>query len=62
MLLPISLYALPGTVLSGMVTAVALLPNLSRGDVVYTVTIDLPETADLPLRWGMTAFVDIATR
>lgn len=53
--------ALPDVELAGLVTAVALLPNLSRGDVVYTVTIDLLETAELPLRWGMTAFVDIGT-
>lgn len=51
--------ALPDLDLGGVVTAVSLLPNLSRGDVVYRVTIDLAETADLPLRWGMTAFVDI---
>ncbi len=54
--------ALPDVELGGVVTAVALVPNLSRGDVVYTVTIDLLETADLPLRWGMTAFVDIASQ
>ncbi len=55
--------ALPDLDLTGVVTAVALVPDVSRGDVVYTVTIDLAETetADLPLRWGMTAFVDIAT-
>ena len=52
--------ALPDVELEGVVTAVALLPTLARGDVVYTVTIDLAETADFPLRWGMTAFVDIA--
>ena len=54
--------ALPGADLVGVVTAVALLPTLARGDVAYTVTIDLAETADLPLRWGMTAFVDIETQ
>lgn len=54
--------ALPDAELEGVVTAVALVPNLARGDVVYTVTIDLMETGDLPLRWGMTAFVDIATQ
>lgn len=54
--------ALPDVELEGVVTAVALLPTLARGDVAYTVTIDLLETADLPLRWGMTAFVDIASR
>ncbi|MAU00809.1 MAG: hypothetical protein CL608_26995 [Anaerolineaceae bacterium] len=54
--------ALPDAELAGVVTAVALVPNAARGDVVYTVTVDLPETADLPLRWGMTAFVDIAAK
>ncbi|MCA9942537.1 MAG: biotin/lipoyl-binding protein [Anaerolineales bacterium] len=53
--------ALPDAELDGVVTAVALLPSVARGDVVYTVTIDLADTDDLPLRWGMTAFVDIAT-
>jgi multidrug resistance efflux pump len=53
--------ALPDAELDGVVTAVALVPSVARGDVVYTVTINLAETADLPLRWGMTAFVDIAT-
>lgn len=56
--------ALSDTVLAGVVTAVSLVPSVDRGDVVYAVTIDLEETetADLPLRWGMTAFVDIETR
>jgi hypothetical protein len=54
--------AVPDAALDGVVTAVALLPSLASGDVVYTVTIDLMETADLPLRWGMTAFVDIAAK
>ena len=52
--------ALPDVELSGVVTAVAIVPNVARGDVVYTVTIDLQDTDDLPLRWGMTTFVDIA--
>ncbi|VAW42899.1 hypothetical protein MNBD_CHLOROFLEXI01-2199 [hydrothermal vent metagenome] len=51
--------AAPDVELVGTVTAVALLPSVARGDVVYVVTIDLLETAALPLRWGMTAFVDI---
>jgi multidrug resistance efflux pump len=53
--------ALPDVELTGVVTAVALVPDMARGDVVYPVTIDLAQTAGLPLRWGMTAFVDIAT-
>lgn len=51
--------ALPGETVSGVVTKVALLAGISRGDVVYEVTIDLDAAPDLPLRWGMTAVVDI---
>lgn len=58
-LVSVSLDAAPDVELVGTVTAVALLPSVSRGDVVYKVTIDLLETAGLSLRWGMTAFVDI---
>ena len=54
--------ALPEVELVGTVTAVGLVPDLAQGDVVYSVTIDLAETDDLPLRWGMTAFVDIEAR
>ena len=57
----VQLDALPGSELDGVVTAVGLVPNVASGDVVYTVEIALRETADLPLRWGMTAFVDIET-
>ncbi len=53
--------SLPDVALNGVVTAVSQVPTLSRGDVVYLVTISVAETADLPLRWGMTTFVDIAT-
>jgi hypothetical protein len=30
--------------------------------VVYAVTVDLPDVADAPLRWGMTAVVKIESR
>ncbi len=52
--------ALPGEVLEGTVTDIAAVSELVRGDVTYPVTIKLDET-DLPLRWGMTATVDIDT-
>lgn len=55
----VRLDAAPDVELAGTVTAVALVPSVARGDVVYMVTIELLETAALPLRWGMTAFVDI---
>jgi HlyD family secretion protein len=51
--------AIPGETVSGTVTNVALTAGISRGDVVYEVTIDLDAAPDLPLRWGMTAVVDI---
>ena len=55
----VKLDALPDETLTGTVTAVALTPSLSRGDIVYKTTIQLDNPDDLPLRWGMTAFVDI---
>lgn len=55
----VKLDALPDETLTGTVTAVSLTPSLSRGDVVYETTIQLDNSDDLPIRWGMTAFVDI---
>ena len=54
----ISVDALPGETLTGMVEDIATVSTLTRGDITYQVTIRLDET-DLPLRWGMTVFVDI---
>lgn len=50
--------ALPDDTINGIVTNIATVAAESRGDIVYVVTIDLDET-ELPLRWGMTAFVDV---
>ena len=55
----VTLDAIPNETISGEVTNVALVPSVSRGDVVYETTIRLDERTDLPIRWGMTAFVDI---
>ena len=55
----VTLDAIPNETISGEVTNVALVPSVSRGDVVYETTIRLDERSDLPIRWGMTAFVDI---
>lgn len=52
--------ALQGEELAGVVTDIASVASVVRGDVTYEVTIDL-EDSDLPLRWGMTSFVDILT-
>jgi multidrug resistance efflux pump len=51
--------ALPGEKFSGEVSEIALQPGDYRGDVVYMVTVDLREVPDSPLRWGMTALVEI---
>jgi multidrug resistance efflux pump len=50
--------AIPDEVLSGTVIDIATVSTLTRGDVTYVVTIEIDET-DLPLRWGMTTFVEI---
>ncbi len=50
--------AINDEVLSGTVTEIASVSTLMRGDVTYAVTVQLDENS-LPLRWGMTAFVDI---
>jgi membrane fusion protein (multidrug efflux system) len=57
----IRLDAIPEEDLSGTVTDIALVAVQSRGDIVYEVVIRLDETDRLPLRWGMTALVDIET-
>ena len=51
--------AFPGEVLPGIVVDIAQISQDVRGDVTYAVTIDLDEDGDLPLRWGMTAFVTV---
>ncbi len=52
--------ALPGEEARGTVTDIASVSTVVRGDVTYEATIELDEN-ELPLRWGMTAFVDIDT-
>lgn len=55
--------ALPGQTLEGVVREIALQAGDYRGDVVYDVTIELTG-ADVTkvLRWGMTALVKIKTQ
>jgi len=55
----VRLDAIPDETLTGTVTEIGLVAGLSQGDVVYDVTIRLEPVTDLPVRWGMTAFVDI---
>jgi hypothetical protein len=42
-----------------VVRKIALQSEDYRGDVVYGVTVELADVADAPLRWGMTAMVEI---
>lgn len=51
--------AFPGETLTGTITDIASSSQIVLGDVTYQVTIDLLDTNDLDLRWGMTSFVRI---
>jgi len=51
--------AIPGREFQGVVTDITPRSETKRGDVTYTVTVELTDAADAPLRWGMTSFVDI---
>lgn len=51
--------AIPDERIGGVVTKVALIADDSLGDVAYETEILLDDTHDLPIRWGMTAFVEI---
>jgi HlyD family secretion protein len=55
----IRLDALPGETLTGKVIKISPTATVEAGDVRYQVTIQLDDPGDLPLRWGMTALVDI---
>ena len=57
----ITLDAFPGETITGHIIDIASISNLIRGDVTYISTIALDDDQDLPLRWGMTAFVTIDT-
>ena len=53
--------AIPGETVKGTITNIALAPGIIQGDTVYEVTIRLEAAPDLPLRWGMTATIDVET-
>ena len=55
----IQIDAIPGEVLMGTVSNIGTTSQLTRGDVTYEVTISLDDLKDLPLRWGMTVFVNV---
>ncbi len=54
----VTLDAIGGEVLDGMVVDIGRVFQREGGEVIYVVTVDLAERPDLPLRWGMTAEVD----
>ncbi len=54
----ITLDAFPGKEFSGVIRLIDMLGQERRGDMTYTVTLDF-DPGDLPVRWGMTAYVDI---
>lgn len=50
--------ALSGEILAGKIVDISRVFQREGGEVIYQVTIDLEDRADLPLRWGMSAEVD----
>jgi HlyD family secretion protein len=55
----VTIDAIPDREFNGVVTNIAPLSEIKRGDVTYTVTIKLTDADDAPLLWGLTGFVDI---
>jgi HlyD family secretion protein len=55
----VTIDAIPDREFNGVVTDIAPRSETKRGDVTYTVSIKLTDVEDAPLRWGLTAFVDI---
>lgn len=53
--------SLPNQSFSGVVERIKDRSEVKAGDVTYTVIIRLDDLGDAPLRWGMTAFVEIDT-
>jgi multidrug resistance efflux pump len=63
-LVEVGLDALPDETLNGTVSDIARIGQFEdqfeqKGDILYVVTVLLEDAGDLPLRWGMTATVDI---
>ena len=58
----VTIDAFPGETLRGTIVDIASSSDVVRGDVTYKVTLDLTDDGQLPLRWGMTAFVSIDTK
>ena len=54
----ITLDAFPGQTFSGELVEIGQIGEDTRGDITYPVTISF-NPGEVPVRWGMTAFVDI---
>lgn len=57
----ITVDAFPDAVLQGTVSDIAKESAIVLGDVTYRVDIDIEDDQGLPLRWGMTSFVNVDT-
>lgn len=55
----VTIDAFPGETFTGVVSDISSVSDVVRGDVTYVVTVDLGDGVDVPLRWGMTAFITI---
>lgn len=55
----VTIDAFPGETFTGVVSDISSVSDVVRGDVTYVVTVDLGDNVDVPLRWGMTAFITI---
>ena len=55
----VTIDAFPGETFSGVVSEISSVSDVVRGDVTYVVTVDLGDGVEVPLRWGMTAFITI---
>jgi len=58
----VSVDALPDQKFKGKVAQIAPQAVERRGDMVYSVKIELDQGTEAGLRWGMTAFVDISVK
>ena len=55
----VTIDAIPDREYNGVVVDIAPRSEIKRGDVTYTVSIQLTDGDDASIRWGLTAFVDI---
>ena len=53
--------AFPGEILSGVVSDISSVSAKVLGDVTYSVTVEVTDDQGVPLRWGMTAVVNVDT-